>query len=126
MVETSKQSKKQKEMADKIKEVVGESNIAGAAIVCSSGCEYGEGNLEDAIKNILSMRDNVVMVRVNKESLAKLDELVEAGIVGSRSEAAAFLIGEGIKSKRELFDQISEKIGQIKKTREELRQLLKS
>ncbi len=46
-------------------------------------------------------------------------------MVDSRSEAAAFLISEGIKARQGLFDQISGKIEQIKKAKEELRELLK-
>src|SRR5437879_7602584 len=51
-----------------------------------------------AIESALSAREHVVMVRVNDESLTKLDHLVEAGIFKSRSESAAFLISEGIKA----------------------------
>ncbi len=56
-------------------------------------------------------------VRVNKESVAKLDELVEGGLVGSRSEAAAFLIAEGIKARHGLFERIAEKISEIRSVR---------
>src|SRR6185295_7422241 len=49
-------------------------------------------------------RDNVVMVRLGDEAVGRLDDLVEAGIFGSRSEAAAFLVGAGIHSQREFFD----------------------
>ena len=69
-------------------------------------------------------RDSVVMVRVNKESLNKLDELVDSGLNASRSEAAAFMIAEGIMAKDDLFSKISEKTEMIRKTREELRKLL--
>ena len=64
------------------------------------------------------------MVRVDKESLAKLDDLVEAGLANSRSEAAAYLIGEGVKSRKGMFDKISEKIENIRKAKEELRDIL--
>jgi Arc/MetJ-type ribon-helix-helix transcriptional regulator len=64
------------------------------------------------------------MVRTTKESVEHLDTLVEAGIAGSRSEAAAFLIGEGVKARQELFDKIADKVDQIRKTKEELRGLL--
>ena len=42
------------------------------------------------------------------------------GNLDSRSEATAFLINEGIKSKQEMFDKISEKISQIQNLRTEL------
>ena len=65
-------------------------------------------------------RDNVVMVRVDEDDLGRIDELVESGQFGSRSEATAFLISEGIKSKQEMFDKIAEKISQIQNLRTEL------
>ena len=68
-------------------------------------------------------RDNVVMVRVDRESLERMDELIEAGLVGSKSEAAAFLIVEGIKARKELFDGIRLRIESIRTAREELRRL---
>ena len=85
-------------------------------------------NLKDSIKetvqSVRSTRDSVVMVRINRDSLAKLDALVESGLANSRSEAAAFLIAEGIKARQGLFDRIAEKIEQIRKTKEELRDIL--
>ncbi len=81
-------------------------------------------NLKETIQGMRAGRDNVVMVRVDDDSKSKLDELLDAGIVNSRSEAAAFLIAEGIKARSPLFDTISEKVDDIRKTREELRKLL--
>ena len=65
-------------------------------------------------------RDNVVMVRVDEENLSRIDELVESGQFNSRSEATAFLIDEGIKSKQQMFDKMAEKIAQIQGLRDEL------
>ena len=81
-------------------------------------------NLKESIQGMRAGRDNVVMVRVDDISKAKLDELLDAGLVNSRSEAAAFLIGEGIKSRSQLFDTISGKVEDIRKKKEELRRLL--
>ena len=69
-------------------------------------------------------RNNVVMVRVDEENLSRIDELVESGQFNSRSEATAFLISEGIKSKQEMFDKIAEKISQIKDLRTELGEMI--
>ena len=80
--------------------------------------------IRDKIKSVRSGRDSVVMVRVNKEALEKLDELVDSGVNSSRSEAAAFMIEEGMKSKTDLFDKIAEKTEVIRNAREELRKLL--
>ncbi|HVT56955.1 MAG TPA: hypothetical protein VHR45_01030 [Thermoanaerobaculia bacterium] len=67
-------------------------------------------------------REHVVMVRVGEEGAQRLDELVEAGLFGSRSEAAAFLIGAGIQAQRELFARIASQTSEIKRLRDSLRQ----
>jgi hypothetical protein len=77
-----------------------------------------------AIESALSAREHVVMVRVNDESLTKLDHLVEAGIFKSRSESAAFLISEGIKAQSALFERISNKIEEINRLRSELKNIV--
>ena len=69
-------------------------------------------------------RNNVVMVRVDEENLSRIDELVASGQFNSRSEATAFLIGEGIKAKQEMFDKIAEKISQIRDLRTELGEMI--
>jgi len=81
-------------------------------------------NLKESIQGMRAGRDNVVMVRVDDNSKSKLDELLDAGLVNSRSEAAAFLIGEGIKARSQLFDTISGKVEDIRQKKEELRRLL--
>jgi len=103
--------------------------LNSAAISSSKTAQSVKGKVRDTINEtrdaVRSARDSVVMVRINKTSLSRIDELVEAKIVGSRSEAAAFLIDKGIESKQQLFDIMAEKLEQIRKTRDELSQLLK-
>ena len=70
-----------------------------------------------------SGRDNVVMVRVNDETLDRINVLVDAGVMDSRSEAAAFLITEGVTARQNLFDRIDEKVQQIRAVKDELRQM---
>jgi len=69
-----------------------------------------------------SPRGNVVMVRLGDVAVARLDEVVEAGLFGSRSEAAAFLIGAGIEAQRELFENVAKRSAEIKKLRQSLKQ----
>ena len=66
-------------------------------------------------------RGNVVMVRLGDAALAGLDELVEAGLSGSRSEAAAFLLGAGIEAQHELFKRIGKHSAKIKRIRQSLK-----
>ena len=102
-----------------------------AVSLVTETAEAAAGNVIETIGNIRSKaagdrqtRDNVVMVRVDKESLNRLDELVEAEVVGSRSEAAAYLITAGIAARQSLFDTIAAKVDEIRKAKEELRKLL--
>ena len=102
-----------------------------AVSLVTETAEAAAGNVIETIGNIRSKaagdrqtRDNVVMVRVDKDSLNRLDELVEAEVVGSRSEAAAYLITAGITARQSLFDTIAAKVDEIRKAKEELRKLL--
>ena len=79
-----------------------------------------------AIESALSARDHVVMVRVNDDSLRSLDALVQSGIFKSRSEAAAFLISEGVKAQATLFERISERIAEIERLRSELKGIVQN
>ncbi|HSB12648.1 MAG TPA: hypothetical protein VLM38_24375 [Blastocatellia bacterium] len=78
-----------------------------------------------AIESALSARDHVVMVRVNEDSLKSLDALVQTGIFKSRSEAAAFLISEGVKAQAPLFERIAERIKEIERLQAELKGIVK-
>ena len=121
---------RREKLADDVESLVDEvNNAVRVAVVRGSEAAGVVGdNLKDTIKQTMkgvrAARDSVVMVRVNKESLERMDELVEAGVVNSRSEAAAFLIAEGITARQGLFDKISSKIDEIRKAKEELRKLL--
>lgn len=80
------------------------------------GRTLGEG-LNDALEG----RGNVVMVRVNDETLRALDSLVDSGMFKARSEAAAYLLHEGIRSKADILEQIQATVSQIEALREKLK-----
>ena len=88
-----------------------------------------EGSFGKDLKDLLGQfskgdgRGNVVMARIGDDALARLDQLVEAGLFGSRSECAAFLIGAGIASQKELFDRLGAHTEEIRKLKEQLRQV---
>lgn len=88
-----------------------------------AGVETAKEAVKSRLPNDRQTRDNVVMVRVDKDTLDRLDDLVEAGVAGSRSEAANYLVLEGVKSRQTFFDAIAEKVEEIRKAREELRKL---
>ncbi len=81
-------------------------------------------SLRTAVSRALADRTNVVMIRVNDETLHYLDMLVEAEICKSRSESAAFLIAEGIKANAALYERISEVTEQIADLRRQLREIV--
>ena len=83
-------------------------------------------SLGKALGNALQDRANVVMVRVNNDSLRYLDMLVEADITNSRSESAAFLINEGIKGNEQLFNKIRNITDQISSLKSQLRDVVKT
>ena len=66
-------------------------------------------------------RGNVVMVRLGDQALNALDELVETGLFGSRSESAAFLIVAGIDAQKELLSETAKHTAEIKAIRARLR-----
>ena len=82
--------------------------------------------MKEALEQALSGRANVLMIRVNDETLKYLDMLVEADICKSRSQSAAFLIAEGIKANESLFQQISVVTEQIAALRAQLREMVQA
>jgi Arc/MetJ-type ribon-helix-helix transcriptional regulator len=66
-------------------------------------------------------RGTVVMMRLADEPLARIDRLVEGGLFGSRSEAAAFLVGAGIESQSDLFQGIERHAAELQRLRQSLR-----
>src|SRR5581483_1119532 len=73
------------------------------------------------VERALNVRDTTVLVRLSESSSDHLDKLITAGVFKSRSEAAAFLIDEGIKAQAALFQRIEAKMSEIERLREELR-----
>ena len=82
------------------------------------------GTVRDSLKTVRETRDSVVMVRLNKDSLRRIDELVDCQVTRSRSEAAALLINEGIKARADLFNEVAQQAEIIRQARERLRTLL--
>jgi len=81
------------------------------------------GSVSSVVKRALQSREHVLMVRINDEALNRINDLKDAGLFRSRSEAAAYLIAEGIERKEELFTRIQEKIRQIQEIKYELQAL---
>lgn len=81
-------------------------------------------SMKKTIDKALTSRNTVLSIRVSDEANQRLTMLVEAGIFKSRSESAAFLIGEGIKRHEELFSKVASKMSEIEKIKEELQKII--
>ena len=84
------------------------------------------GQAFKGVADVFRGRDYVVMVRVNKQSLDRIDELVDSGLFKSRSESAAFLIARGIDANTEVYERIEDKVSQINKLKGELQEMIGS
>ena len=124
MANTNKENENKKRIIEGLEIIVDEAKSAAKSAIRKTGADSIGENLKETVENVLAAREKVVMVRLNKESLIRIDELVEAQLVKSRSEGAAFLIGEGIQRRHGLFDRIAQKVDNIRKAKEELHNLL--
>ncbi len=126
MADQDNNREEKRRLSENVDEIVDEVNktVRTAIVKGVDAAENIGENIRDTIQGMKGSRENVVMVRVDRASLDRLDDLVEAGIMGSRSEAAAYLIAEGIRARQGLFDRIGEKIGEIRRAKEELRRLV--
>ena len=124
MANTNKENENKKRIIEGLEIIVDEAKSAAKSAIRKTGADSIRENLKETVENVLAAREKVVMVRLNKASLIRIDELVESQLVKSRSEGAAFLIGEGIQRRHELFDRIAQKVENIRKAKEELHNLL--
>ncbi|MCS7104427.1 MAG: hypothetical protein NZ954_02520 [Thermofilaceae archaeon] len=86
------------------------------------GLELALGKLKDALEKGISGPSYVVSsVRLPQKDVEVIDALVEAGVFKSRSEAVAFFAHKGIESSRSLFNEALEKLEELKRLRERLR-----
>src|SRR5712692_9685100 len=82
-------------------------------------------DISRTIERAISAKDDYMLaVKVSHDAQVKLGQLVQAGVFGTRAEAAAFLIDEGIKTQSALFERVEQKLGEIERLRAELRGLV--
>jgi chromosome segregation ATPase len=79
-------------------------------------------DLKDAVDELSQQtRDQVVMVRVDQDTLRKLDAWMATGAVKSRSEAAALFIQEGLKVREAELSRLEAAIAEVDAAKERLR-----
>jgi hypothetical protein len=82
-------------------------------------------DISRTIERAISAKDDYMLaVKVSHDAQVKLGQLVQAGVFGTRAEAAAFLIDEGIKAQGPLFERVEQKLAEIERLRAELRGLV--
>src|ERR1041385_2467165 len=79
-------------------------------------------DISRTIEKAISAKDDYMLaVKVSADASHKLGQLVQAGVFGTRAEAASFLIDEGITKQTELFTRVEQKLAEIERLRAELR-----
>jgi Arc/MetJ-type ribon-helix-helix transcriptional regulator len=88
--------------------------------------DLGDGieQLASEIKTAFKGRNNTLMVRVDQVTLDRINQLVETEIFSSRSEAAAFLLSEGIKKQEPLFRKLNDSTEKIKDLRNSMKGII--
>src|SRR5207302_3119305 len=82
-------------------------------------------DISRTIEKAISAKDAYMLaVKVSEDASHTLNQLVQAGVFGSRAEAASFLSDEGIKTQTELFSRVEQKLAEIERLRAELRGLV--
>lgn len=79
-------------------------------------------SMEDAVSALgRGGRDQVVMTRLDADTVRMLDRWVDAGVAKSRSEAAALFVREGLDLRRAELEELSGAINALEDAREALR-----
>lgn len=95
--------------------LTGDDDLANCTVMCLTG------DMKTTVAEMgRSSRDQVVMVRIDEETLENLDLWIETGAVKSRSEAAALFISEGIKVRSGELEQLREAIEDVNNARQRL------
>ena len=83
-------------------------------------------DLKDSVRELgEGTRDQVVMVRIDDETTRSLDDWVETGAVGSRSQGAALFIREGLQVRAEELAKLKDALADVKAAKDKLREQAK-
>jgi hypothetical protein len=102
---------------DSVAELVSGAGCAGIKIVCvPSSLDEGLSALGEA------PRDQVVMVRVDSDTIDRLDAWVDTGALKSRSQAAALFIHEGLGVREKELLELGEALSDLREAKTRLRE----
>ena len=80
-------------------------------------------DMRESVREIgKTIRDQVVMVRIDEKTSRALDEWVQTEAVKSRSEAAALFISEGLRIRAKELEQLKGALGDVEEARNRLRE----
>lgn len=82
--------------------------------------------ISSALDRALAVPDTLrhsILLRLDDETMGKIDCLVEAGLYANREEAALFLISEGISHQVSLFEKVQAKLTEIERLKHEMKKL---
>lgn len=84
-------------------------------------------NIAQSLKDLSEVaKDHVVMVRVDEDTLRRLDSWIEAGVVKSRSEAALLFIREGLQTRQSELDEMESALADLKAAKAKLHERAQS
>ena len=93
----------------------GDGDLADCSVMCLAG---------DMRTTVAEMgrtpRDQVVMVRIDEDTMNHLDDWVESGAFKSRSQAAALFMREGIKVRSGELEQLREALDDLGRAKQRL------
>ncbi len=102
-----------------IHKIVGNVNLTIDKIL--EGVEELVEGIERSLEDIGTRLTQVVSVRIRNKDMEVIDQLVDAGIFKSRSEAVAYFTRRGIEASREWIEKALQQVKKIKEIQESLR-----
>jgi Arc/MetJ-type ribon-helix-helix transcriptional regulator len=84
-------------------------------------------NIGQSLKDLSEVaKEHVVMVRVDEDTLRKLDSWIEAGVVKSRSEAALLFIREGLQARQSELNEMEAALADLEAAKAKLHERAQS
>jgi ATP-dependent Clp protease ATP-binding subunit ClpA len=76
-----------------------------------------KGGVAESLKTTIKNKSNVVTCRIDDQDMDAIDALVEVGIRSTRSDAASWLIHAGVEANREILENVSATVMEIRQLR---------
>jgi Arc/MetJ-type ribon-helix-helix transcriptional regulator len=100
-------------------------SLENIGIIIGQAIDSVTKSLEETFKTI-GKAPNIVSARINRKDLEIIDELVQAGIFRTRSEAVAFFVSKGIEASKDWVQRALDQARKIKELQEALRREVES